>query len=152
MFNRNLPAKIFLILIVSFAAVSCQSNPEPIAYGEDSCDNCKMTISDPKYGAELISNKGKVFKFDSIECLAAYSMIINQRTIASMWVTDFSNKENFINTTDALFLKSENLRSPMGLNLSAYRNLESLSKVKNEFGGVNLKWEEILNYVKSEWK
>ncbi|MBI1937956.1 MAG: nitrous oxide reductase accessory protein NosL [Ignavibacteriales bacterium] len=152
MFKNNFIVKIFLILIASFVAVSCQSNPEPIAYGEDSCDNCRMTISDPKYGAELISDKGKIFKFDSIECLAAYSMIIDQKTIASMWATDFSNKENFINTDDALFLRSENLRSPMGLNLSAYQNLNSLYKVKNEFGGTNLRWEEILNYVKSEWK
>lgn len=152
MFNKNLFAKIFFVIVVSFAIAACQSNPEPIAYGEDSCDNCKMTISDPKYGSELISDKGKIFKFDSIECLAAYSMIINPETIASMWVTDFSNKENFVNTNDAHFLKSENLRSPMGLNLSAYKNQESLAKVKNEFGGVTISWKELLNYVKSEWK
>lgn len=152
MFNKNLFAQIFFVLIVSFVIAACQSNPEPIVYGEDSCDNCKMTISDPKYGAELISDKGKIFKFDSIECLAAYSMIINSKTIASMWVTNFSTKENFINTNDALFLKSENLRSPMGLNLSAYKNPESLDKVKNEFGGVTISWKEILNYVKSEWQ
>lgn len=142
---------IAMALLIMFNIVACQSGPEPIAYGEDNCANCMMTISDPKYGAELVSDKGKVFKFDSIECLADYSTKVDVKTIKSMWVTDFSEKGNFLNAKDARFLRSENLRSPMGLYLSAHKNHENLNSVKAEFGGDALNWNELVNYVKSKW-
>ena len=28
-----------------------------------------MTIVDPRYGAELVTTKGKVYKYDAVECL-----------------------------------------------------------------------------------
>lgn len=130
---------------------ACQSNPEPIVYGEDNCENCKMTISDPKYGAELITNKGKFFKFDSVECLADYSRKIERQSIASMWVTDLKTAKSLINTKDAFYILSDNLRSPMGLNLSAFSKIEDLDNAISEFGGSKISWDEILNYVSDKW-
>lgn len=150
MIAKNLLLTVITFFVL-FTIVACQSEPEPIAYGEDECANCKMTISDPKYGAELISDKGKILKFDSIECLADYSTKVTPKTIKSMWVTDFSSKGNFINATDAQFLRSNNLRSPMGLNLSAHKNHDELNSIKSEFGGEVLRWNELVNYVKSKW-
>lgn len=140
-----------LVLLSAVTVISCQSKPEPISYGEDNCDNCKMTISDPKYGAELITDKSKVYKFDSIECLADFSLKTEEETISSMWVTDFSNPENLINTKNALFLKSEKLRSPMGLNLSGFSSSSELDKVLKEFDGVKISWDGILKYVSEKW-
>lgn len=140
-----------LVLLATVTVISCQSKPEPISYGEDNCDNCKMTISDPKYGAELITEKGKVYKFDSIECLADYSMKIEGKTIESMLVTDFSNPENLINTKNALFLKSKKLRSPMGLNLSGFSSSNELYKALKEFDGEIISWDGILKYVSEKW-
>lgn len=148
---RNFITLFFISLSITIIISACQSGPEPIAYGEDNCDNCMMTISDPKYGAELISDKGKVFKFDSIECLADYSTKVDAKIIKSMWVTDFSSKGSFLSANDALFLRSDNLRSPMGLNLSAHKNQEKVNSVKSEFGGEMISWNELVNYVKSKW-
>ncbi len=151
MFMKTLFKKTLQVLITAYSLVSCQTEPVPIAYGLDECDNCKMTISDPKYGAELISGKGKVFKFDSIECLADYSNKVESGTIGSLWVTDFSNPENFINAKEAFYLKSNKLRSPMGLNLSAFKNSVDLEKVINEFSGHKISWDELLKFVSEEW-
>lgn len=142
---------ILVALFILFKMVACQSGPAPIAYGEDNCANCMMTISDPKYGSELVTDKGKIFKFDSIECLADYFSKVDTKTIYSMWVSEFSTKGNFLNTKEALYLRSENLRSPMGLNLSAHKNQENLNSVKSQFGGEVLNWNELVNYVKSKW-
>jgi copper chaperone NosL len=151
MFKNVLFINALLLLLISSTFLSCQSKPEPILYGEDECDNCKMTISDPKYGAELITDKGKIFKFDSIECLADYSTKVESGTIGSMWVADFSNPENLINALDALYLKSDRLRSPMGLNLSAFNNSPELEKVINEFGGDRISWTDLIKYVSEKW-
>jgi copper chaperone NosL len=130
---------------------SCAKSPEPIICGSDACENCKMTISDPKFGAELITGKGKIYKFDSIECLAAYSVAIKAEEIHSGWVTNYLQPENFININNTLFLVSENLKSPMGLNISAFSEQAGIEKTKEEFGGKVLKWKDVQVYVKSEW-
>ena len=58
-----------LLSIVSFLfLISCSTEPEPLVYGTDICHNCKMTLMDNKFGAELVTKKGKVYKFDDMNC------------------------------------------------------------------------------------
>src|SRR5690606_30570495 len=57
-------------LLLLFTA--CKPEAQAIDYGFDSCTHCKMTIADNRYGAELVTQKGKVYKFDAVECLTAY--------------------------------------------------------------------------------
>jgi copper chaperone NosL len=63
-----------LALIVSLMlfTASCTVKPEPIQYGEDNCVLCQMTIMDHRYGTEVVTDKGKVYKFDSVECLVEF--------------------------------------------------------------------------------
>ncbi len=68
---------IAIFLLLSLVTASCGSNPEPINYGHDECEFCRMQISDNRYGAELVTDKGKVYKFDSIECLIEFAMVKN---------------------------------------------------------------------------
>ena len=63
------------------------AGPRPLAYDHDACAFCRMTVGDPRYGAELVTVKGKVHTFDSIECLASY-YLANRATARSVWVTD----------------------------------------------------------------
>ena len=142
----------FTVTFICFIFVSCQKAPEPISYSNDSCDNCKMTISDPKFGAELITNRGKIYKFDSIECLSAFYGSMKEEEIHSVWVTDYLTPEKFINTADAYFLVSEKLKSPMGLNISAFADQNSLDKIKADYGGKVLSWKDVQSYVKNEWQ
>ncbi len=153
MSRQNYSLGLFLTAIFfCFLLVSCQKAPEPISYGNDACDNCKMTISDPKFGAEFITNKGKIYKFDSIECLAAYYDLMKEEEIHSGWVTDYLAPEKFINTSNAYFLVSEKLKSPMGLNISAFADQNSLDKIKADYGGKVLSWKDVQIYVKNEWQ
>ena len=62
-------AAAFLVMIGACA----QAQPEPIALGKDACDQCRMTISDARFGGEAITTKGRILRFDSVECLAAWS-------------------------------------------------------------------------------
>ncbi|MGB5288980.1 MAG: hypothetical protein WBN42_10875, partial [Ignavibacteriaceae bacterium] len=63
---KNKFSMVFLLPLL-FLLASCGSKPEPINYGKDECEFCRMQISDNRYGAELVTDKGKVYKFDSIE-------------------------------------------------------------------------------------
>ncbi len=74
--NKNKFSLIFFITLTLLIS-SCGSKPEPINYGHDECEFCRMQISDNRYGAELVTDKGKVYKFDSIECLIEFAMVKN---------------------------------------------------------------------------
>jgi len=148
--NKSGASIVFAMLFL----ISCTPSPEPIAYGTDGCTNCKMTIVDSKFGAELLTKKGKVYKYDSIECLAsAYIMgTIAHDKIHSLVVADSENSERFIEIKKATFLQSEKLRSPMGLNLSAYSSLRAAQAAQEKFGGgAILGWDKVLKIVKSGW-
>ena len=79
---------VFLLFII-ILWTSCSTSVRPISYGKDACEHCRMTIMDKKFGAELITKKGKIFVFDSDECLAQY-VIKNpeqEKDMAAIWIT-----------------------------------------------------------------
>ncbi|MCB9260739.1 MAG: nitrous oxide reductase accessory protein NosL [Ignavibacteriales bacterium] len=143
--------KIILCIILLLLFNYCSNKPEPINYGHDSCENCRMIISNPNYGAELVTSKGKVYKFDSIECLADFSMSNENNINTTLWVTNFNGNAELINKEVSFFLLSENLRSPMGLNLTAFSSIIELDNMKQQHGGSEIKWKELLGYVKEKW-
>ncbi len=60
---------IFIFSILSFLLVSCKVEESPINYGKDACKYCKMKIVDQQHAAEIVTKKGKPFKYDAIECM-----------------------------------------------------------------------------------
>lgn len=140
---------LIITLLVIFAA-GCSDDPTPIVIGKDNCDYCKMMITDFKYASELVTSKGKTFKFDSIECLAAYNKL-NPNDAGALWVPIFNKNKVFIKVENAYFLLSPNLKSPMSLNISAYSNISDLNSIKNKYDGKQLTWKEVSDYVKEKW-
>ncbi len=57
------------ILILLLIVTNCSVSPKAIDYGNDGCHFCKMTIVDKLHAAEVVTNKGKVYKFDATECM-----------------------------------------------------------------------------------
>ena len=66
--------KSLFIVLITFLMVSCGSNePKPINLNTDMCDFCKMTIANGKFGAELITQKGRYYKFDDVSCMVQFA-------------------------------------------------------------------------------
>ena len=143
--------KLFLTLILfSIFLSACSKQPQPINYGEDECEFCKMIVMDKRYGAELVTDKGKIFMFDSIECLVGYldNQKISNDSYTSVWVGNYANPGNIIDAEKALYLKNDELRSPMGLNVLAVENEGQYDKLTNEFGGKLVTWEALFGLVR----
>ncbi len=131
---------------------SCRGEkPEPIKLGEDVCEYCKMVIADGKFAAEVITKKGKVYKFDAIECMVGY-FNENEEEIKMAYVANFLNPEEFIPAEKAVYLKSPDIRSPMGMNLSAYKGEEEAKKVLEGKQGELLRWESLREFIRKEYK
>lgn len=133
-----------LLFLVPLAA--CKSGPTPINYGNELCARCSMTISDTRYGAEIVSPTGKVYKFDSVECMAGYYLTgnLSDRPKAKLYVTDFSKPKTLIGARTAFYLKSPDLPSPMGMNVSAFNDMEELRAIQSKYSGTVLTWDDVL--------
>lgn len=136
-----------MALLVLLSA--CTPEAEPIHYGHDNCAHCMMTITDQRYGSELVTKKGRVFTFDSVECLAAYLAEgkVAREDVHALLVTDFKQPGTLIPVEDAFFLHSPTLRSPMGMNLTAFGHGIRREAVVDSFGGDVLGWEAVLALV-----
>jgi len=112
-----------------------------------------MIISDKRYGGELLTNKGKAYKFDSIECLSAYvqEQKPGSKDIYRLLIIDFYMPEVLIDVEQAWFLHSDLLKSPMGLNLSAFNNKDMAQTVKDVYPGELVRWQKVNEIVKSKW-
>lgn len=121
---------------------SCQPKPEAIEFGFDACTHCKMTIADNRYGSELVTEKGKVYKFDAIECLSAFQVASSEQ-FAFQLVTNFLQPGEFIEAQKAWYLQSSSLPSPMGMNLTAFAEENDARAVATEKGGKVMDWEEV---------
>ena len=132
--------------------VSCNVEPEPINYNYDECAYCKMKIADIRFGAEMVTSKGKVHKYDSVECLVR-TYIENEKTkYAFIIVTDYSQPHNLIDASSATFMISEKQPSPMGGNLSAYQSKEHAEITLSEKGGKLLDFEGLVNEYRKTYQ
>lgn len=139
---------IFVLFLVIISG--CQPKVEEINYHEDECHHCKMIISDSKFGAELVTKKGKVSKYDSAECMLKVYGTTSPEIYAFALVTDYANQGNLIDAKSAFYLISENLPSPMGANLSAYSNQRTAIEMQEKKGGNVLGFDEVLNHINND--
>ena len=133
-------ASLFLILLTG-----CSTNPQPLRLGKDNCDFCKMTISDKRFGAELITKKGKVYKFDDGHCLLAFmqSKKVAKIDMAAVYYSNFIGNNELLNAEKAFFLQSPQLKSPMNGNIAAFAHEDSLHAWLPKYYGNKISWEEM---------
>lgn len=136
--------------LLSITLLSCSSDPEPLQYGEDACHTCKMTLMDRKFGAELVTQKGKIYKFDDVNCMLAFynSGQVQPSEFAHKLVVDFSQPATLIEAADAFYLKSPEIKSPMASKVAAFQKKESMESVKKELKGIYLVWGELVSQFK----
>ncbi|MEO8766399.1 MAG: nitrous oxide reductase accessory protein NosL, partial [Ginsengibacter sp.] len=133
--------------ILIFGSMSCNAGPEPIKLGTDSCSFCKMTITDNRFGGEIITKKGKVFKFDDMHCLLSFrkANTIDKSEIKEIGLVNFDEPHNLIEASKAFVLKSNDLRSPMGGNIANFTAKKKLKEVAQKFKGEEVAWVALLN-------
>ena len=135
-----------IVLLTTLLAGSCASGPEPIRYGQDACYHCKMTLTDKRFGAEIITDKGKVLKFDDLNCLVAYldGGEIPAANVAQIVSVDFKKSVSFVDVHKAFFLQNEAIKSPMRSDVATFSDPADLAKVKTEMGGgTEMNWEAV---------
>lgn len=131
--------------VILFITASCTANPEPINFGTDQCEHCRMTIVDNRFGAEIITTKGKVYKFDAAECMLRYVKTgkISDGDVKEYLVIDASNPSQLTEAKKAVYLISEKFPSPMGANLSAFAKRTDAEAFQKNYPGEIKSWNDI---------
>ena len=140
---KNLTGFIFLTALLIFTG--CNVNPEPFAYGKDNCYTCKMGIIDPKFGSELITTKGKIYKFDDVTCMHQFlkSNTVTSSEIKQSLVINFEKENDFLPLDECIFILSPLIKSPMGSHAAAFASREKAEKMNASLQGELLSWKEL---------
>ena len=136
--------KIFLFVLLSGILYSCSIEPKPIQYGSDACSFCKMTIVQQIHGAEIVTNKGKVYKFDAVECMINFKNEMSKEQPKLFLTNHYHTPKELISAEEAAFLISENLPSPMGEYITAFKSKSAANEIQKELNGKVYSWSELL--------
>lgn len=134
---------LFLISLIAIIS-SCEVKPEPINYGSDGCHFCKMTIVDNQHAAQLVTVKGRAYKYDAIECMMNHLKNWHDNPDVKFFlVTDYSVPGKLVDATHSHYLISNAIPSPMGGFLSAFENSVPRDQILSENEGESLNWNEL---------
>ena len=136
--------KVSIQAIAALLAVGlltgCSSGPQPINYGQDACVYCKMTIVDKQHAAQLVTKTGKAFKYDAIECMMNDLKEWEHPEVIHYLVSDYTSPGELADATNAYYLISESIPSPMGEFLTAFENENDRKEILKDVSGETYNW------------
>ena len=134
-----------LLFMLSLSFLSCaKTEAVPLKLNVDSCDFCKMNIADGKYGAEIITQKGRVYKFDDIMCMINYGNENLGSNTKSYYVNDYSQDNVLIPAESAFFLSGGAIHSPMRGNIAAFSSEKEAMQFGKKLNAEPISWDTIL--------
>lgn len=137
------------VAFIAFLLIGCNPKAEKINLGKDQCAECKMTIVDPNFGAEIVTKKGKLYKFDDTHCIAAFleRRGVELSNIYHVFFVVYNGNSELVDVDSAEFVVSSRLKSPMG-GAAAFRNLTEANKKSAELEGSRVtNWATLYNIL-----
>ena len=132
--NAKIKRTIFLYIVLFFSIsslIACKKEPVTLKAGADHCDQCHMQITDVHFGAEIITSKGRVYKFDSVQCLKDF-LLKNKDSNSQVYTVDYFDPDKFIKADEAYFLSDSTIPGPMGPGIVASKNKSQLEKLSRK--------------------
>lgn len=120
-----------LLLSVLSSCATQEVTPVDL-YPEDECSHCRMTVSDPRFAAEIITVDGEVFKFDDIGCMEAYQLRHPEIRAGGVFVMDFDSA-TWLSAGKATIISTE-VSTPMGSGKLAFNGREASERFLAQYG------------------
>ena len=136
----NSPIRVSYLLPLLWL-LGCGVKPEPISFGTDQCHYCKMSIVDPKFGGELVTSKGKIYKFDALECMISDITQMDQEFAYTLGIA-YNQPEKLVDVDSLVFVVSEEFNSPMGANLAAFDGINAVDPKHQTYD-----WEQVIKHL-----
>jgi copper chaperone NosL len=135
---------IYTILLV-LLLLACNPESQPINYGADMCEFCRMSIVDQRFGSEIVTQKGKVYKFDAVECMINYldDRVEDESKLKYILTNTLDAPGELVDVQKCTFLKSKNMPSPMGMFINPFRDSTLAIRNQEENSGTILDWANL---------
>jgi copper chaperone NosL len=95
-------------------------------------------------GAELITEKGRVYKFDDLTCLLQYKKTHPEPKPKLIFVTDYE-ASGLIDASKASYVLHASVKSPMQGNTAAFASKQAAENFAAKVKAVVNTWDEIAN-------
>ncbi|MCC6807477.1 MAG: hypothetical protein IT381_08640 [Deltaproteobacteria bacterium] len=109
-------------LLLLLVACSSTPTPEDPVWNKQPCDHCKMIVSDKRYAASLLDDRGQRRYFDDVGCLAEFDQA--GRPARARWVRDEASGK-WISAEAAHYRKGA--ATPMDFGYSAHAEPPGIS-------------------------
>jgi copper chaperone NosL len=97
-----------------------------------------MSIADQQYGSELITDKGRVLKYDAAECMVN-QLVKESVAYQRLYAVPYDEPETLKPVDSLIFVIDQQFRSPMGASLAAFSVAGNMPK-----GAEWISWEDLV--------
>ena len=108
-----IPASLLLL-----GSSTAATGPEPVRYGREACDRCRMHFAARGFAAERRDPKGVLHKYDDIGCMLVAA---SHGASGEAWVEDHDGVE-FVPLLQAALVAGDGLGTPMNYGVVAFRD------------------------------
>ena len=143
---RKITMSVVCIALVLVVQACGNGGPTPINYGHEQCGHCRMTVSDARFGCQLVTKKGRTYTFDDVQCLVEFVKEggVAKEEVAEYYLPDYTGENRLLPAGSLFLLRSEALKSPMRGDIAAFATEADRAEIEEiTQGGETLTWEDV---------
>jgi copper chaperone NosL len=132
-------------LLLALVVACGVAGPMALGWGTDQCAHCHMTLADRKFGAEIVTTRGRALPFDDAGCAAKH--LVTAATpadeVSSVWVVDYTRPDSLIAADGAVYVRSAAFHTPMGSGIVAVPDSATAAALAAELQGSVHTWRDV---------
>ena len=137
--------RILPLMFLPIMFASCAEEPQPIAFGHDTCNVCEKPIDNPAVAALAVDSEGVQFNYDSIECLV-HHIGHDDKKMEVIKVADYQHPGFMLDAFDSHYRLKEDAQLTAlrhnRANTVCWKDLKSQVKERSTYFSQNASEEE----------
>ena len=108
-----------------------------------------MVVSEELFASALVKTNGETEKFDDLGCMIRFRSRLNPNEVKRAWVHDYESG-GWLRLEEAQIVRAQDLLTPMGYSLAAFKNLSSAQTWAGEHPGEIIQLDQYQNSITTE--
>ena len=139
---------ILIFIMIVLGCDTKETTLPQIRYGEETCDRCRMIISEKRFAAAYRTVEDVPRKFDDFGC-AILHQIEQDEQVKQFWVYDYKESA-WLDTAHAFFVQSTDVLTPMGYGVAAVKTESEAQRLANSTNGQIVEFNQLQHILKRE--
>ena len=139
---------ISIVFMIGLLIAGCgsQNNVIPrIRYGEETCDRCRMIISEKRFAAAYRTESGALRKFDDLGCAALHQKEQGEMA-AQFWGFDYEETD-WLDVKQAFLIHSSELLTPMGYGIAVLPTVDKATALAEKVNGRIVQFDQLYSIL-----